>query len=331
MILVLSKPGDVHADRVEAVLRARGAPFVRFDPGEIGAARTVLEHGPEGATTRITTAHGTIDLGEVSVVWLRRPTAPRPGDAITDPAMRRYLALELELLQDGMWHALDCAWLPGRHAQLRSADHKLAQLQLAAGLGFSVPPSLITNDPAELARFYEQHGGQLISKLASPAMFWTEPRIAVRYTRPVELADLGYAASMLRHAPMLFQPRIAKARELRVTVVGDRVFAAAIDSQRNHRTAVDSRGDFTRTHYEAHALPAAIEARCRALTERSGLGFATIDLIVTPGGDHVFLELNPSGQYLWIEERTGLPITLAVAELLIRHEVHHDDVPLGYG
>ena len=331
MILVLTKPGDVHADRVEAVLRERGARFARFDPGEVGASRVVLEHGAHSARTRIATPAGTIDLAEVTVVWLRRPTEPRASEAIADPAMRRYIALELELLLDGMWQGLDCAWLPGRHADLRRADHKLAQLQLAAGLGFRVPPSLITNDPAELVRFYEEHGGQLISKLASPAVFWTEPRIAVRYTRPVELADLGYAATMLRHAPMLFQPRIAKALELRVTVVGDRVFAAAIDSQRNPRTAVDSRGDFTRTHYEAHALPPAVEARCRALTERSGLGFATIDLIVEPDGDHVFLELNPSGQYLWIEERTGLPISEAIAELLIHHEAHHDDVALRYG
>lgn len=332
MILVLSKPGDVHADRVEAMLRDRGARVVRFDPGEVGGARVVLEHGVRGQGTRIVTAEaGTIDLAEVSVVWLRRPTAPRASDAIADPAMRRYIALELELLLDGIWAALDCAWLPGRYPEIRAADHKLAQLQLAAGLGFTVPPSLITNDPAELVRFYEEHGGALISKLASPAVFWTEPRVAVRYTQPVELADLGYAASMLRHAPMLFQPRIDKALELRVTVVGEQVFAAATESQRNPRTQVDSRSDFARTEYQAHRLPGAIEARCRAMTARSGLGFATIDLIVTPAGDHVFLELNPNGQYLWIEERTGLPISDAISELLIGHEASDDDAALTYG
>ena len=323
MILVLTRPGDVHADRACALLDARGARYVRFDPAEIGAARLALAPATGGAPrarTRIVTSSGAIELDEVRIAWLRRPGPPQAHDAITGAAMRRYVALELELVLDGLWAALRCAWLPARYPEIRGADHKPGQLELAAALGFTVPATLITNDPAELARFYEAHGGDVIGKLATPAVFWTEPRVAVRYTQPVALADLGYAMSMLRYAPMLFQARVDKAREVRVTVVGDEVFAAEIETQRNARTRVDSRTDFARTHYDVHALPAEVAERCRAITRASGLLFSTIDLVVTPDGGYVFLELNPNGQYAWIEDRTGLPITEAIAELLIAHE-----------
>lgn len=327
MILILTKAGDSHAEHVAALLTERGARFARFDPGDVAATRVVLAQGAGGQRTRISTRDGDLDLGEVTVAWLRRPTAPAAHAAIADAAMRRYVALELELMLDGLWEALDCAWLPGRYPDVRRADHKLTQLALARTLGFSVPASLITNDPRELMQFFEEHGGALIGKLASPAVFWTEPRVGVRYTQVVTLADLGYAASMLQYAPMLFQPCIAKEVELRVTVVGDQVFAAEIHTQRNARTRIDSRTDFVSTHYEAHTLPPAIEAHCRAITARSGLSYATIDLIVTPDGDYVFLELNPSGQYLWVEQRTGLPISAAIVDLLLRHEDH--DVECG--
>lgn len=31
----------------------------------------------------------------------------------------------------------------------------------------------------------------------------------------------------------------------------------------------------------------------------------------------MFLEINPNGQYLWIEDETGLPITDAICDLLL--------------
>ena len=321
MILILTRAGDSHVEHVAQLLRQRGADVARFDPGDVAATRVALTAGKR---MRITTSDGELDLADVTVAWLRRPSAPSAAAAITDPAMRRYVALELELMLDGLWEALDCAWLPGRYTDVRRADHKLAQLALAAALGFTTPPTLITTDARELMAFFEEHG-PLISKLASPAIFWTEPRVAVRFTQLVTHADLGYAASMLQYAPMLFQPCIAKELEIRVTVVGERVFAAEIHTQQNARTQIDSRTDFVRTHYDAHTLPPAIEARCRAITARSGLSYATIDLILTPEGDYVFLELNPNGQYLWVEQRTDLPISAAIADLLIRHEAHHDE------
>ena len=67
-----------------------------------------------------------------------------------------------------------------------------------------------------------------------------------------------------------------------------------------------------------HVLPVAEVRRCRALVRRLGLRFGAIDMVQTPSGEHVFLEINPNGQWLWIERATGLPIANAIARLLAK-------------
>jgi glutathione synthase/RimK-type ligase-like ATP-grasp enzyme len=67
-------------------------------------------------------------------------------------------------------------------------------------------------------------------------------------------------------------------------------------------------------------LPAAIEEKCVALTQRLGLRFGCIDMIVTPEDKYVFLEINPNGQWRWVQELTGMPIAEAIADLLIHAE-----------
>jgi glutathione synthase/RimK-type ligase-like ATP-grasp enzyme len=101
-------------------------------------------------------------------------------------------------------------------------------------------------------------------------------------------------------------------------VVGSQVFAAAIHSQISHRTRHDWRHyDFDRTPHEAHALPDRVSELCIELVRSLDLNFGAIDLVLTPGGDYVFLEINPSGQWLWIEELTDLPISEAIVDILV--------------
>jgi glutathione synthase/RimK-type ligase-like ATP-grasp enzyme len=141
------------------------------------------------------------------------------------------------------------------------------------------------------------------------------------YTHPVRRRDAaGYQA--LRHAPLILQEYVPKEVELRITVVGERVFAAEIRSQASRVTQHDWRHyDNERATYAPSALPADVEQRCVRLVQALGLCFGAIDLIVTPEGEYVFLEINPNGQWAWVESLTGLPIADAVAELLMRGTV----------
>ena len=86
--------------------------------------------------------------------------------------------------------------------------------------------------------------------------------------------------------------------------------------QENRETEIDWRRrpfDVEKTPIE---LPSDLDAKLIALLRAFGLHYGAFDLIVTPDGRHVFLEVNPAGQYLWVEAQTKLPITAAIADEL---------------
>jgi glutathione synthase/RimK-type ligase-like ATP-grasp enzyme len=319
MILILTEEVDPHADQVIEVLRQRGAEWVRFNPGKFPArAEIAVACEATGPVRRRLWMEGeTLDLDRVTAVWYRRPRPPESHEAITDERVREYVAEECRFTLNDLWHTLDCRWVPAPPSVIRRAECKAAQLQLAGALGFELPPTLLTNNPEAFLDFYRRHNGEVISKLAGPAFIRSFGEQFVRYTEVVSRRDLGYADSV-RYCPVLFQAYVPKKMELRVTVVGEQVFAAEIHSQESNHTRHDwRRYDWYQTRYLPHDLPREVKRRCLQLVERLGLCFGAIDLIQTPDGRYVFLEINPNGQYLWIEQQTGLPISEAVGEVLM--------------
>ncbi|WP_249026904.1 hypothetical protein [Amycolatopsis lexingtonensis] len=121
-----------------------------------------------------------------------------------------------------------------------------------------------------------------------------------------DLADLRVALTAHQ-----FQQRVPKVRDVRATVVGGRVFAASILSP--DAGPIDWRTNYSALRYEPVSLPSSVEAALLALLDRLGLVFAAADFVVAADGQHHFVDLNPSGQWGWIQEATGLPIAAALA------------------
>src|SRR5262245_23432819 len=298
MILIITAPTDVHADEVEQRLRARGAGVFRFDPATIPQQASVAVcYRGTSKRVRLTLDGRTTELTEATCGWLRRPGAPTPP-RIQDGMFREYAHREcLQVAQD-IWNALDIAWLPGPLWAIRRADSKQLQLQLAAALGFEIPATLITTSTDEFLAFHREHDGEIIDKMPSVVFPLERKGPVFRFTNRVTTRDTGYV-HRLRFAPMLFQPNVRKQLELRVTVVGQRVFAAEIHSQSTAHTVQDwRRYDHAHTPYRVHELPPRLHARCVELVARLGLRYGAIDLILTPDGQYVFLEINPNGQWL---------------------------------
>jgi glutathione synthase/RimK-type ligase-like ATP-grasp enzyme len=154
--------------------------------------------------------------------------------------------------------------------------------------------------------------------LSSFAIYDEEGREQVVFTTPLSAEDLD-SLEGLDLCPMTFQERVAKELELRVTVVGRRVFAAAVDSQAAETTREDWRRDGVSLEgrWREHALPETLEEKLLALCRRLGLNYGAIDLILTPDGRYVFLEINPVGEYFWLESAPPhFPLSEALAEVL---------------
>lgn len=119
----------------------------------------------------------------------------------------------------------------------------------------------------------------------------------------------------VKFAPGIYQARIAKYRDIRVTIFGEKIFAVAIDS--SSTKSVDVRRDLLNLEHTPIILPEQLEISCRLIMKKYNLLYGAIDLIETKDGEYLFLELNPNGQWGWIEKKTGLPLSNALADLLI--------------
>ncbi|MEV5448318.1 hypothetical protein AB0N23_38340, partial [Streptomyces sp. NPDC052644] len=255
---------------------------------------------------------GTVDLDAVTAVWFRRPGVPVAPPHLGEPHAG-FVVQESRQFVGDVWETLDVPALPAARPVVLRAQQKVRQLQLALRLGFDVPATAVGNDPRDVLDLFTHTGGRKITKQVGLTSLLDE---LMRFTEPVTHRDVGHVDGV-RHCPLIAQERVPKRVELRVTVVGDRVFTAAIDSQRSNHARHDwRRQDDRNTPLSRYDLPDDVAARCKALTRALGLRYSALDLIVTPDGRYVYIEINPTGQYLWVEEETGLPITAAVVDLL---------------
>jgi glutathione synthase/RimK-type ligase-like ATP-grasp enzyme len=319
-VLVLTHAADHFViERVAEALTRRGARAFRFDtdlfPGE---ARLSARAGADPAH-RLLCRGEELDLERVSAVWLRKIWTPRLDERL-DPKLRagalRESAAALLGFLDGLHRA---RWIDPPDA-VRGAENKLRQLRIASEVGLDVPRTLMTNDPEAVRAFRNEHGS-IVAKMLTPLSVGMEHQPFSVRTSLVRDEDLAHLDS-LRHAPMVFQELVEKEVELRVACVGARAFVGAIDASRSERGRVDwrsARPDEAR--WTAGELPVDVVASLRALLRRLRLRQGAVDLIRTPQGRHVFLEINPVGEWGMLERDLGLPIADAIAgELLAADE-----------
>jgi glutathione synthase/RimK-type ligase-like ATP-grasp enzyme len=316
-VLIVTRSLDNDAPvAVAQALAARGERAYRFDtdlfPTEL---RLALDEGGGG---RLSGPEGVLDLAEVSAVWYRRSATGARIPRELDPQLREPSVEESRRVVFGMLSALGAFQLDALE-HLRRAEHKPLQLELARALGLEVPRTLTTNDPEAVRAFAGRCPGGVVTKMMSSfAVYDGRGQEQVVFTTPLEPGDLEDLEG-LDLCPMTFQERIAKALELRVTVVGEQVMAAAIDSQALPGAREDWRrqGVALLDAWRPYTLPEPVRVRILALMDALGLNYGAFDFIVTPEGRHVFLEVNPAGEFLWLMQRPGLPIAEALADVLV--------------
>ncbi|MGH3854810.1 MAG: hypothetical protein ACRDR6_15205 [Pseudonocardiaceae bacterium] len=198
----------------------------------------------------------------------------------------------------------------------READAlKPRQLDVARRCGLRVPRSLVTNTAVGVRGFAAAVGGPLAGKNLSAASLVESGHLQTAYTRRFGIADLADLSGVETTAH-LFQEFIDdKAFEVRATVVGERVFAAAIHAG-SEAARIDFRSDYPSLDYSAIEPPPPVRTGMLAFMRSFDLCFGAFDFAVTTDGEWIMFECNPFGQYGWLEDALGLPITSALADLL---------------
>ena len=313
MILVLTFPGNAHAQCVLDCL-TRDVEVVDLASFPNRLAVDVRLGAGEGHVTWIDGAERRVDAREFGAVWRRRLRSYELDDALTDPTARMFARSETDEAVNGLLAATRCVWVNSPGAD-DAAQHKIHQLDVAVRVGLSIPETLVTSDPASARAFIESFGpGNVICKA------FRNIAEAPRWTRRVSASDLANIDSV-RYAPVTFQEFVPAQRDLRVTVVEDEVFAASIVVAPPFET--DYRPGLPTATVEPYTLPDEVVSGLHRLMDEFGLRYGAIDMRVTPEGEHVFLEVNSGGEFLFAAERTGQPVAQAIASCLERHDREH--------
>lgn len=306
MIIIISEPADVHAQAVVRELETLGAKDVRIlnfndFPTRMSIAMKIANENDSEFLINFPDGRR-VPMEEVVSIWWRRPQPFRLPEKMT-PAARQFAMTEAATAFQGMWQSTSTLWV-NDILKDAAASHKPWQLQLAKQLGLRVPDTVMTNDPAEAKQFWQKYPGSVVYKcFVETYHSWRETRILKREEERL--------AESIKLAPVIFQEYIPAAVDLRITAIGPNLLAAEAHSQ-DGEYKIDVRLNNNIT-YLPHTLPPDIERKLLKLMRRMGLEYGAIDMRLTPDGEYVFLEVNPAGQFLFVEYAAGIPISKVFA------------------
>ncbi|MFF0594237.1 ATP-grasp ribosomal peptide maturase [Streptomyces antibioticus] len=320
LVLIVTSLEDVTADLVITALNEREVPVARVDPADIGPDLTFGARIGAGAATWggvLRTASREVELGEVAAVYYRRPT-PYAARFVHLPAQQRdFATAEARHGLGGILHNLHGARYVNHPAAVSRADFKPAQLQRFAELGLTIPATLVTNNAEQARRFAAEHD-RIIYKPFRGLPAGEDGHSGAIWAQRVDPDTFDNSITVMPH---LFQAEIHKTADVRVTVVGQQVFASRVETPDG---ALDwRRGDWNKLIHTPLGVPGSIEAALHSYLASFGLAFGCFDFALT-GGEHLpaswtALECNPNGQWGWLPDAPA--ITEAFAEILTRKEV----------
>lgn len=319
MILIITNKIDPHADNVINCLLNKDISVFRFNtedfPQKITFSWRTAQSGIDGVI-KLPNGKKT-DISQIDSCWYRRPEPPIVSTDLITQQAKEFAEDETKSLLKGLWTYLsDCFWI-NYPSKIREAESKLYNLRLASKIGFFIPRTVITNDPEQAKNFFQECEGEVINKVLGKGQVEYLKDYYFVYAHKISHKDLDRINNVV-YSPTFFQEYILKKLEIRVTVVGKKIFSCEIHSQDSEKTMEDWRQyDFDNVKHSPHKLPESVEILCLKMMKSLDLNFATLDLILTTDDRCVFLELNPNGQWLWIENLTGLPISQAVADLIV--------------
>lgn len=250
-----------------------------------------------------------IRVTEFTGIWWRRPRTFKLSPDITDDDAKQFCVKESRAFMYGALLASGVNII--NHPTYETiANHKPYQLEIARSVGIKIPQTLMSNDPAEVKQFWQvlqRENKECIYKTFTPYPTF------VFETRRLKLEELDHI-DQIEYAPIIVQEEIKRRFDLRISIFGDEVFAAAIDPKSDLST-IDWRLDKS-TGWEEYTLSSELKSQLLTFMRRMRLHYGMVDMRVTDNNEYFFFEVNPSGQFLFIEIDTKQPLCRSLASLL---------------
>ncbi len=323
MILIVTSKRDGHIGAVAEHLDQANAPWIRINTEDFATNVEIDFHPASGkGALFIKDSAKRVILEDIRVVWYRKPEPIILQHFQMDLEALDYVEAEFNEILHGLYALLDRAYWINNPFSTRIAHRKLLQLRTAAEVGFVTPKTLVTNRHLSALDFSRKIDGDLAIKSLGAISIMHEEAGQVRqygiFTRRITIDDIIENADKISHMPTLFQEFVEKQSELRITCVGDEIFACEIRPRANDVTHDDYRFDTPNLPHMAVDRPD-LKDRMHAYMQKLNLNFGCFDFLVPQHGAPIFLEMNCNGQWLWVQERTGQQIGKAIANYLIQH------------
>lgn len=309
-VLIISGEDDWSARRIEETLHQRNVSVTRLDTGEFPRSITMDARFDGTWVCQLDDGIREVDLDHIRAVYYRRPNEFRVDSALSRPE-QRFARAQARVAVSGVLSSLKCRWI--NHPGAMAADNKPRQLSRAAACGFPVPRSLISNSTAAAREFCASVGNVVLKPLAQPVIAEAEGYSLV-YSRRIDIRDIDSSAN-IDTTGHYFQEWIPKEYEVRLTVVGEQVFAVSIYAE-SDAAYVDWRSDYDNLRYEVISTPDHIRQSVLTYMTDASLTYSAFDFVVRPDREWVFLESNSFGQWGWLAEECRLPIADAIADEL---------------
>jgi glutathione synthase/RimK-type ligase-like ATP-grasp enzyme len=318
LVLMLTTDYDPEADLLGRTLLARGIDYIRLNTDDIPNRLQVNYSIKDSCDQNFSFALDDTDLmsmSNIAVSWLHHfylREIKFTGTALAQEFSFQQWNDAIYTLQRSM----NCKWINNPNGVLTGSDRML-QLSTAKSVGFNIPETLITNNPKAARDFYYQHNGNIVLKALHHHRVESGGKIYSMYTHRVTKQDLS-RLDALSYAPCILQERVAKRSELRVTVVGNQMFATKFDLPPTIERQEDiHRYPMSRLHMKAmKQVKDSLGEQCIKLIKLLKLQYGSLDFVEDKTGRLTFLEVNPAGDWWWIERRTGQKITEAMVDLI---------------
>jgi glutathione synthase/RimK-type ligase-like ATP-grasp enzyme len=314
-VLILTNKSDLTSDFIVKKLKERNISFYRFNTEELTKSISIsLNFQTDLFQLFDSNSEEIINLKEFSSIYFRRPELPAVDIKNLSIGEVNFLKSEIMFTLEGIYKILRNAYWVSPLYSIRESENKIYQLEIAKSLGFNIPDSLISNLYEQTEVFFNRNMSKCILKPIKSGLIDDKEEPKIVFTNIIE--KLPKDKSKIERFPVYFQNCIEKKGDIRVIMVGENVFATLIHSQDYENTQIDWRkGEITLNHTKFE-LPSDLINKCISLLKVLKLRFGAIDFVLDKYDKLIFLEINPNGQWAWIEKQTGYKISNEIVNLL---------------
>lgn len=255
-----------------------------------------------------------VNLSEVTTVWYRIAYLTYLKEAPGSYDMLNRLCRE-EMVHQLAGMLTNAFWVSNPY-KIRRAENKMLQLKIAESLGLHIPKTLVTSSATEVERFRAEIGDIIVKPVAKQVIRDDNQKFHAIFTTRIPMNG-NVDFSLLASSPAIFQEEIQREVDIRTVVVGDKVFSISIEQIGGKTGDVDYRdGKGKDLVYKPHRLPENIEKAAVRLVRAFGLEYSAMDFILGKDGIYYFLESNPCGAWVFVQNGGNYPIAECLAKLL---------------